>query len=141
MGRAPRRDLGQWNPADRPRDGVAILLAQNAIRAQDLPPVRNGRMSASPWTFYRGAAAVMAAELGSRPSRFTSTRSPAPLYAFFVVDDPEASLVTPAATAGVLPPELGVAQPRCPDSRRASAARVRTGLAADAIGITDMSQT
>jgi uncharacterized protein (DUF2252 family) len=65
--RAPRRDLGRWNPPDRPRDAVALLLAQNAIRAQDLLPVRNGRMAASPWTFYRGATAVMAADLGSRP--------------------------------------------------------------------------
>jgi uncharacterized protein (DUF2252 family) len=65
--RAPRRDLGRWNPADRPRDALAILLAQNAIRVQDLLPVRNARMAASPWTFYRGAAAVMAADLGSRP--------------------------------------------------------------------------
>jgi uncharacterized protein (DUF2252 family) len=46
---------------------VAILLAQNAIRAEELLPVRNGRMAATPWTFYRGAAAVMAADLGSRP--------------------------------------------------------------------------
>src|SRR5258708_157746 len=65
--RAPRRDLGRWEQVDTGRDAVAILLAQNAIRAEDLLPVRNGRMAASPWTFYRGAAAVMAADLGSRP--------------------------------------------------------------------------
>ena len=65
--RAPRRDLGRWDTVDRTRDAVALLLAQNAIRAEDLLPVRNGRMAASPWTFYRGAAAVMAADLGSRP--------------------------------------------------------------------------
>ncbi|MGW7682831.1 DUF2252 domain-containing protein [Kribbella sp. NPDC054772] len=44
-----------------------ILLAQNTIRAEALLPMRNGRMAATPWTFYRGAAAVMAADLGSRP--------------------------------------------------------------------------
>ena len=49
------------------RDALTILLAQNTIRAEDLLPVRNGRMAASPWTYYRGAAAVMAADLGSRP--------------------------------------------------------------------------
>ena len=43
------------------------LLAQNTIRAEELLPVRNGRMAATPWTYYRGAAAVMAADLGSRP--------------------------------------------------------------------------
>src|SRR5690348_10990328 len=65
--RAPRRDLGRWDTVDHTRDAVAILLAQNAIRAEELLPVRNGRMAATPWTFYRGAAAVMAADLGSRP--------------------------------------------------------------------------
>jgi uncharacterized protein (DUF2252 family) len=64
--RAPRRDLGRWD-TDTTRDAVALLLAQNTIRAEDLLPVRNGRMAASPWTYYRGAAAVMAADLGSRP--------------------------------------------------------------------------
>jgi uncharacterized protein (DUF2252 family) len=64
--RAPRRDLGRWDPGDRVRDAVAMLLAQNAIRAEDLLPIRNGRMAATPWTYYRGAAAVMAADLGSR---------------------------------------------------------------------------
>src|SRR4051812_13095695 len=65
--RAPRRDLGRWDTADRGRDALAILLAQNTIRADELLSIRNGRMAASPWTYYRGAAAVMAADLGSRP--------------------------------------------------------------------------
>jgi uncharacterized protein (DUF2252 family) len=65
--RAPRRDLGRWDTVNRGRDAVACLLAQNAIRAEELLPVRNGRMAATPWTYYRGAAAVMAADLGSRP--------------------------------------------------------------------------
>jgi uncharacterized protein (DUF2252 family) len=37
------------------------------VRAPDLVPIRHGRMAASPWTYYRGAAAVMAADLTSRP--------------------------------------------------------------------------
>ena len=45
---------------------METLLAQNTIRAEELLPVRNGRMAATPWTYYRGAAAVMAADLGSR---------------------------------------------------------------------------
>ncbi len=65
--RAPRRELGRWETVNRGRDAVAILLAQNTIRAEELLPVRNGRMAATPWTYYRGAAAVMAADLGSRP--------------------------------------------------------------------------
>ena len=64
--RVPRSRLGLWDPAARGHDPLATLLAQNEIRVADLAPVRHGRMSASPWTFYRGAAAVMAADLGSR---------------------------------------------------------------------------
>ena len=65
--RAPRRDLGRWDTVNRGRDALAHLLAQNTIRAEDLLPVRNGRMAATPWTYCRGAAAVMAADLGSCP--------------------------------------------------------------------------
>lgn len=63
---APRRDLGRY-AVDQQRDALAILLSQNTIRAEELLPVRYGRMAATPWTYYRGAAAVMAADLGSRP--------------------------------------------------------------------------
>jgi uncharacterized protein (DUF2252 family) len=66
-GPAPRRDLGSWGAVDGGRDALGILLAQNTIRAEDLLPVRNARMAATPWTYYRGAAAVMAADLGARP--------------------------------------------------------------------------
>src|SRR3954471_566141 len=57
-----------WRPvADRP-DPVALLDEQNRTREQDLVPVRHGRMMASPFTFYRGAAAVMAADLSETPT-------------------------------------------------------------------------
>ncbi len=46
---------------------MATIVAQNAIRVPELIPIRHGRMAASPWTFYRGAAAVMAADLASQP--------------------------------------------------------------------------
>jgi len=44
-----------------------MIAGQNAIRLADLLPIRYGRMAASPWSFYRGAAAVMASDLASRP--------------------------------------------------------------------------
>ena len=44
------------------------LTAQEHIRREDLLLIRHGWMSASPWTYYRGAAAVAAADLGSRPN-------------------------------------------------------------------------
>ena len=63
----PLDSHARWRPsADRP-DPVAVLDEQNRTREPDLVPVRHGRMMASPFTFYRGAAAVMAADL--RPLR------------------------------------------------------------------------
>jgi uncharacterized protein (DUF2252 family) len=56
-----------WKPAgDRP-DPVALLESQNLTREPDLVPVRHGRMMFSPFTFYRGAAAIMAADLKDTP--------------------------------------------------------------------------
>ncbi|HTU95264.1 MAG TPA: DUF2252 domain-containing protein [Solirubrobacteraceae bacterium] len=61
----PRAAHGEWAPAaDRP-DPIAVLQHQAATRLQDLVPIRYGRMLVSPFTFYRGAAAVMAADLAS----------------------------------------------------------------------------
>ena len=57
-----------WKPAkDRP-DPVALLDEQNKSREADLLPVRHGRMSVSPFTFYRGAARIMAADLQATPT-------------------------------------------------------------------------
>jgi len=56
-----------WKPAaDRP-DPVALLEEQDATREVDLVPVRHGRMMVSPFTFYRGAAKIMAADLKDTP--------------------------------------------------------------------------
>ena len=66
--RAPRTDHAAWEAsADRP-DPIDILEAQSATRVPELVPIRYGRMLASPFAFYRGAAAVMAADLASTPS-------------------------------------------------------------------------
>jgi uncharacterized protein (DUF2252 family) len=54
-------------PADR-FDPVALLEEQNRTREPDLVPVRHGRMAVSPFTFYRGAAKVMAADLAGTPT-------------------------------------------------------------------------
>jgi uncharacterized protein (DUF2252 family) len=64
---SPRGALGEWDERARGHDPVDTILAQNDIRQADLVPLRNKRMSLSPWNFYRGAAAVMAADLASRP--------------------------------------------------------------------------
>ena len=57
----------KWKPAaDRP-DPVALLEEQNTRREPDLVPVRHGRMMVSPFTFYRGAARIMTADLKDTP--------------------------------------------------------------------------
>ncbi|TWD80011.1 uncharacterized protein (DUF2252 family) [Kribbella amoyensis] len=65
--RTPLASHGAWEPAaDRP-DPVKLLTDQDADREADLVPVRHGRMLASPFTFYRGAAKIMASDLDGTP--------------------------------------------------------------------------
>ena len=65
--RAPASSHAKWYPAvDRP-DPVGLLEEQNTTREPDLVPVRHGRMMVSPFTFYRGAATIMAADLAGTP--------------------------------------------------------------------------
>ncbi|MBO0730433.1 MAG: DUF2252 domain-containing protein [Acidimicrobiaceae bacterium] len=66
--RARRSGLAAWNEQARGHDPLQTLRAQNDIRLPDLIPIRFERMAASPWNFFRGAAAVMAADLASRPN-------------------------------------------------------------------------
>jgi uncharacterized protein (DUF2252 family) len=64
---APRSSHGRWEPApDRP-DPVTLLEQQATSRVPDLVPIRHGRMLVSPFTFYRGAALIMAADLAATP--------------------------------------------------------------------------
>ena len=66
--RTPLSSHRGWAPAaDRP-DPVALLQQQDATREPDLVPVRHGRMLVSPFTFYRGAAKIMAADLAGTPT-------------------------------------------------------------------------
>jgi uncharacterized protein (DUF2252 family) len=72
-GLARRRDVPLEDHAAMPdlahrRDPIAILTAQDDARIQHLVPIRHGRMSVSPFTFYRGAAAVQAADLSGTPT-------------------------------------------------------------------------
>jgi uncharacterized protein (DUF2252 family) len=63
----PRKQQAVWDPAPNRTDPADILAAQGNTRLQELLPERYRRMRATPFTFYRGAAAVMAADLGSQP--------------------------------------------------------------------------
>src|ERR1700757_2858108 len=63
---APRRALAQLTPSAR--TATEILVAQNAGRLSELVPLRFARMLTDPFSFYRGSAAVMAADLAASPS-------------------------------------------------------------------------
>jgi uncharacterized protein (DUF2252 family) len=66
-GSTPPSSHDGWSPAaDRP-DPVALLEQQDRTREPDLVPVRHGRMMVSPFTFYRGAAKIMAVDLKDTP--------------------------------------------------------------------------
>src|SRR5215472_17848659 len=65
--RARRGTLGYWAEQDRRHDALETILAQNRIRVAELVPIRHERMAASPWNYYRGGAAVMAADLACQP--------------------------------------------------------------------------
>ena len=56
----PRSSHALWEPPSARPDPIALLEEQASGRVPDLAPIRYGRMSASPFAFYRGAAAVMA---------------------------------------------------------------------------------
>src|SRR5687767_2910976 len=58
---------GEWQPSsDRP-DPVSLLEEQATTRVPELVPIRYGRMLVSPFTFYRGAAYLMASDLAKMP--------------------------------------------------------------------------
>jgi uncharacterized protein (DUF2252 family) len=64
---APLSAQADWEPAAGRPDPVELLIEQNATREADLVPVRHGRMTVSPFTFYRGAAKIMATDLATTP--------------------------------------------------------------------------
>jgi uncharacterized protein (DUF2252 family) len=66
-GKAPRSGYADWAPAADRADPVELLEGQATSRVDQLVPLRYARMLVSPFTFYRGAAAVMAADLAATP--------------------------------------------------------------------------
>jgi uncharacterized protein (DUF2252 family) len=63
----PRGTHGDWEPPPGRQDPVDLLEEQARTRVPELVPIRYGRMLVSPFAFYRGAAAVMAADLADGP--------------------------------------------------------------------------
>jgi len=63
----PRSSHGRWDPATNRPDPITLLEHQAASRVPELVPLRYGRMLVSPFTFYRGAALIMANDLSATP--------------------------------------------------------------------------
>jgi uncharacterized protein (DUF2252 family) len=63
----PRSSHAGWAPSPRRRDPVEVLRGQEATRIPSLLPIRHERMAVSPFTYFRGAAAVMAEDLAQTP--------------------------------------------------------------------------
>lgn len=66
--KAPRTSHAGWKPGKNRRDPIELLSESNANRIQQLVPIRFGRMAVSPFAFYRGSAALMAADLAHTPT-------------------------------------------------------------------------
>jgi uncharacterized protein (DUF2252 family) len=66
--RVKRSRHREWRPPRDRQSPVDLLLEQDATRVSELVPIRHGRMLVSPFTFYRGSAALMAYDLASTPS-------------------------------------------------------------------------
>ncbi|MFF7932747.1 DUF2252 family protein [Streptomyces sp. NPDC007940] len=93
--RVSRSAHAVWIPSvDRP-DPVAVLERQGRDRLPELLPIRYGRMSASPFAFLRGAAAVMAADLAAQPHTGLTVQlcGDAHLLNFGLYASPERSLL------------------------------------------------
>ena len=65
---AARKSQADWSPPSNRPDPVDLLIESSRGRMEDLLPIRYGRMMVSPFTFYRGAAAIMASDLSCTPS-------------------------------------------------------------------------
>src|SRR5215469_2422180 len=67
-GKLPRKSHARWKPSSSRKNPIETLRASDAKRMPELVPVRYGRMLQSPFAFYRGSAAIMAADLSQTPS-------------------------------------------------------------------------
>jgi uncharacterized protein (DUF2252 family) len=63
----PRTSHAEWQAGSARSDPIALLEGQNSSRLDWLVPLRRRRMMESPFTFYRGGARIMAADLGATP--------------------------------------------------------------------------
>ena len=91
----PRSRHAVYDPASGRVDPIDLLEAQAKTRVPELVPIRYGRMLVSPFTFYRGAAKIMAADLAGTPRSGLTVQccGDAHLSNFGVFASPERRLV------------------------------------------------
>jgi uncharacterized protein (DUF2252 family) len=91
----PRSSHADFRPGASRPDAVALLESQAVTRVTDLVPIRYGRMLVSPFTFYRGAALIMANDLARTPRSGLTVQvcGDAHLMNFGVFGSPERRLV------------------------------------------------
>jgi len=92
---APRSSHAEWRPPVGRLDPVGVLEGQAATRVAELVPIRYARMIVSPFSFYRGAAAIMAGDLAHTPTTGSVVQlcGDAHLANFGTFDSPERELV------------------------------------------------
>ena len=91
----PRESHAAFTPGAHRHDPVELLDSQAATRVAELVPIRYGRMLVSPFTFYRGAALLMAGDLANSPRSGITTQlcGDAHLMNFGAFASPERKLV------------------------------------------------
>ncbi|MCR8575185.1 DUF2252 domain-containing protein [Streptomyces sp. Isolate_219] len=91
----PRSRHAEFEPTASRTDPVDLIERQSAVRVPELVPIRYGRMLESPFRFYRGAAAIMAADLATTPSTGLRTQlcGDAHLLNFRLLASPERHLM------------------------------------------------
>ena len=93
--RVPRESQAEFTAWPERPDPVALLEEQAKTRVPELVPIRYGRMLVSPFTFYRGAALIMASDLSTTPRSGLTAQicGDAHLSNFGVFGSPERSLI------------------------------------------------
>jgi uncharacterized protein (DUF2252 family) len=91
----PRSSHAVFEPSPRRKDPIKLLQSQAKTRVPELVPIRYGRMLVSPFTFYRGAALIMASDLAATPRSGLTVQccGDAHLSNFGVFASPERRLV------------------------------------------------
>jgi uncharacterized protein (DUF2252 family) len=135
--KVPRTSHGEWAAAPGRPDPIELLKSSDRGRLEELLPIRYGRMSQSPFAFYRGSAAVMAWDLSKTPATGIEVQACGDCHAanfggfasperrlLFDINDFDETIQAPwewdlkrlAASVVLVSRELGMGGQRCDDA-------------------------